>query len=109
MTNTIKPDKDGPASNPLLCEQFSFTEFVESRKKLKSGKPSGLDYISNDMIMLDSHPHLFLDLFNKLLDIGVFPASWTESIIVPIHTKGLKTDENNYWGIALLSCIGNFF
>jgi hypothetical protein len=32
-----------------------------------------------------------------------FPHQWKESIVVPIHIKGDKTDYSNYRGISLLS------
>jgi hypothetical protein len=31
------------------------------------------------------------------------PVQWKESIIIPVHIKGDKTDCNNYHGISLLS------
>jgi hypothetical protein len=31
------------------------------------------------------------------------PDQWKESIILPVHKKGDKTDCNNYHGISLLS------
>ena len=91
--------------------EISIEEMINSLKKLKGGKSPGLDGVLNEMIicLADRYPHLFKNLFNKLLDIGIFPSTWTNSVIIPLHEKGSKSDEKNYRGIALLSCIGKFF
>jgi hypothetical protein len=41
-------------------------------------------------------------LINSVWDKEELPDQWKESIIVPIHKKGDKTDCNNYRGISLL-------
>jgi hypothetical protein len=42
-------------------------------------------------------------LINSIWNKQKLPGQWKESIIVPIHKKGDKTDCNNYLGISLLS------
>jgi hypothetical protein len=42
---------------------------------------------------------LIISIWNK----KEMPAQWNESIIVPIHKTGDKTDCNNYRGISLIS------
>jgi hypothetical protein len=42
-------------------------------------------------------------LINSVWNKEQLPDQWKESIIVPIHKKGDKTDCNNYRGISLLS------
>ena len=44
-------------------------------------------------------------LFNKVLEVGVYPDDWCKAIIVPVYKKGETSDPNNYRGISLLSCI----
>jgi hypothetical protein len=42
-------------------------------------------------------------LINSVWNKEELPDQWKESIIVPIHKKGDKTDCNNYPGISMLS------
>ncbi len=51
-----------------------------------------------------------LEYFNKILDTGVFPAEWSNGVIIPLYkNKGDPTDTNIYIGITLLSCMGKLF
>jgi hypothetical protein len=74
-------------------------------EKLKKYKSPGSDQIPAELIqaggeMLLSAIHkLITSIWNK----EELPDQWKESIIVPIHEKGDKTDCNNYHGISLLS------
>jgi hypothetical protein len=73
--------------------------------KLKSYKSPGTDQIPAELIkaggeIFYSELHTLISaMWNK----EVLPQQWKESIIVPIHKKGDKTDCNNYRGISLLS------
>jgi hypothetical protein len=41
----------------------------------------------------------------SILNKEELPDQWKESIIVPVHKKGDKTDCSNYRGISLLSTL----
>jgi hypothetical protein len=73
--------------------------------KLKKYKSPGSDQIPAELIqaggeILLSEIH---KLINSVWNKEELPDQWKESIIVPIHKKGDKTDCNNYRGISLLS------
>jgi hypothetical protein len=73
--------------------------------KLKGYKSPGVDQIPAELIQaegetLHSEIHKLIKLiWNK----EELPHQWEESIVVPIHKKGDKTDCINYQGISLLS------
>jgi hypothetical protein len=73
--------------------------------KFKSYKSPGTDQIPAELIKvggktLCSEVHkLICSVWNK----EELPQQWKESIFVPVHKKGDKTDCNNYRGISLLS------
>ena len=49
------------------------------------------------------------DLFNTILNTGVFPDTWMEGIIVSLYKKGRTKDVNNYRGITLVSHVVKLF
>jgi hypothetical protein len=71
----------------------------------------GSDQIPEELIQaggetLQSEIH---KLINSVWNTGELPDQWKESIIVPIHKKGDKTDCSNYHGISLLSTSHKFY
>ena len=72
--------------------------------KLKSHKSPGIDQIPAELIkavgrtIRGAIPKLIIAIWSK----EELPEEWKESVIVPIHKKGDKTECNNYRGISLL-------
>ena len=79
--------------------------------KLKNGKATGLDLLSNEMLKCAGPTCLpFLtQLFNHIYNTSSFPASWKEAYITTIHKKGPKQDPANYRPISITSCLGKLF
>jgi hypothetical protein len=65
----------------------------------------GVDQIPVELIQAGgetSHSEIH-KLFKLIWNKEELPHQWKESIVVPIHKKGDKTDCSNYRGISLLS------
>ena len=83
----------------LLSASYTY----ESSKAKKSQSP-GIDQIPAELIKAGGSKircaihKLIIAIWNK----EELPGEWKESIIVPTHKKGDKTDCNNYRGISLL-------
>ena len=97
--------------NQMLNEQFSERELSRIVKKLKNGKATGMDRISNEMIKA-SLPYMqqaYLKLFNMILSAQCIPSIWCKSIITPIHKSGSKSDPENFRPICVTSCLSKLF
>ena len=77
---------------PELDIPISRTEILKSIKKLKSNKAHGPDTLMNKYFieseeLLCGHVEI---LFNKILDKGDFPKTWTQGAVETLHKKKKK-------------------
>ena len=99
------------ATNSPLDSFIAIKEIQKIAKKLKSGRATGVDLISNEMlqILVECKSEILCDLFNKILFSSEFPEHWITGMLLPIHKKGSKSPPKNYRSIMLLSCLGKLF
>jgi len=74
-------------------------------EKLRRHKSPSIDQIAAELIKAGGRTIHFKihTLVNSISNQEELPEKWKESIIVPIHKKGDKTDCSNYTGISRLS------
>jgi len=79
--------------------------------KLKGKKAVCFDGISNEMLKCCKFPlkNTLCWMFNVIYTSGLYPDSWCEGYIKPIHKKGSKNLPENYRGITIGSCLGKLF
>eukprot|EP00745_Piridium_sociabile_P002264 TRINITY_DN113801_c0_g1_i1.p1 TRINITY_DN113801_c0_g1~~TRINITY_DN113801_c0_g1_i1.p1 ORF type:complete len:177 (-),score=18.67 TRINITY_DN113801_c0_g1_i1:134-664(-) len=98
-------DDVGSDSSDSLNRPISTEEILVALRKLKKGKAAGPDGIINELLKnackSDVVLGFFVTFFNALFDRGVYPESWTESIVLPLYKKGNVNNPNNYRGISL--------
>lgn len=96
---------------PELDTQITDQEVKDAIRNLKLGKASGLDEICGEFLKCaeDVVTPFLVVLFNKIYNLGLFPLSWCQSVIVPIFKKGDEGNPDNYRGISLLSIVGKVF
>ena len=101
---------DTATDSPL--DSFITTKEIQKiAQKLRSGRDTGIDLISNEMLqtLAECKPEILCHLFNKILFGSEFPEHWITGMLLPIYEKGSKSSPNNCRGIMLLSCLGKLF
>jgi len=104
-------DECADSGNLDLDRPFTVQEVAFVVDSLDSSKSPGIDGVGNDCIKGASKfiVPILCRLFNKMLETSVFPDTWCNAIIVPIHKSGSVHNPNNFRGIALLSCLSKIF
>ena len=73
-------------------------EFEAAINKLKANKSPDINNILKEVIRIGKEAtkrHL-VNLFNRILDTGKYPALWSFGLIVPIHKKDDRSKVENY-------------
>ena len=90
-----------------LNKPFTKDELFLTIKKLKKGKATGYDRISNEMLINAPQKILFLilDYINVCLEKSLISNSICYDIIYPIFKDGMKLKPENYRGICISSAL----
>jgi hypothetical protein len=103
--------ENAATEDTFLDRSISIVEVENAISSLKSGKSTGSDLISTDMIkcfkLILVKP--ICHLYNIILDTGQFPSEWNTDLIVPIHKKGSSNDPANFRPIVLTNTLYKIF
>ena len=112
MDNNGDLNQTESETNTFLNGRITEEEISHVIKSLKSNRACGIDMILNEYLKSTLNVMLskYVVLFSEVLTSGHTPDSWAIGKIVPIlKNKGDNTDQSNYSGSTLLSCLGKAF
>ncbi|KAL4103526.1 hypothetical protein QTP88_018889 [Uroleucon formosanum] len=88
-------------------------ELALMASRLPGGKAPGPDYIPNEVVaeLARARPAILLDLFNKCLVMGIFPARWKVARLVLLYKGNNKprAEPSSYRPLSLLDGVGKLF
>jgi len=111
LTMLTAPREETGQADLYLNSPITDDEIRHGIDHLKTGKAHGPDGLSAEFYKSTKvliAPILNV-LFNKILDSGEFPDTWSHCIIVPIFKAGSRDDPANYRGISLLNVMYKIF
>ena len=117
-SQTIPPDSNMPLPDFEFLTNARLNNIVITPSLVKRvlsnldpSKASGPDEISNRVLKLcaDSLCNPLSVIFNKSLELGLFPDQWKEALVTAIFKKADRQLKVNYRPISLLCCLSKVF
>ncbi len=109
--NQIDPNLNASARAALECP-ITEQELSVHIKKLKRGKAVGHDQLPAEVLRMASSGlrRALVVVFNRLLELTVWPTEWWYGLIVPIAKPGAdRSNPNDYRGITVLPVLSKLF
>ena len=100
--------KDVPKA---LNDYITQAEICRCMRDMTIKKAPGIDGIVIEAVLKGENvlvPKLE-NLFNKIMNSGIYPERWSRAILCSLHKGGDIDEPGNYRGISLLSVIGKIF
>jgi hypothetical protein len=88
---------------------FTFSEFTVKLERgirdLKRDKFTGFDNLMNEYLITGKAYLIPIlgKLLNNIINTGIYPELWVQSIIIPVFKKGDVNEPKHYRGISLVS------
>ena len=86
-------------------------EVARAIKELKLGKSGAEDLLINEFFIYGQAQltTYLTPLFNYVFNSGIFPSTWSDGLLIPLHKKGSQSNPENFRGITLLGVLGKLF
>jgi hypothetical protein len=104
----VTPDEDN--FQPFNLEPIRPRDIKQTLKNCNKNSSPGPDGIPYSILYkLPCTHHTLTTLYNKVLQTGYPPKSWSESVVKLIHKSGPLEQPSNFRMIALTNCIGKVY
>ena len=102
------PTRENVNVDDLIFEDITMKEVEDLNKKICIYKSSGIMTISSRIwkIIYQNFPLIFTNLYNQIINDGIYPEKWKIATVVPIPKVSLATNPNELRPISLLPLPG---
>jgi hypothetical protein len=107
----VSAETENPINVDELDKPISVDEIECVVRSLQKQKSCGLDSVCAEVYQaaFDILSPFIVTLFNILFERGLYPSSWGDGLIVPVHKKGDVNNASNYRAITLVTVISKIY